>query len=143
MVSSSHQVFISHSSTDTWVARQIANYICTCGASCFLDESNVQIGDDFEEKIREAANASNELLVLLTPWAIDRPYVWLEMGAFWGPGKRIVGVLYGLTENQLLAMEHVPMLLKRSELISLNEIESYFNQLQRRMQRSGVSDEKE
>src|SRR5689334_4371608 len=82
MMSSTHQVFISHSSSDTRVARQIANYICDCGAACFLDESNVQIGDDFEEKIREAANASDELLVLLTPWAIDRPYVWLEMGPF-------------------------------------------------------------
>ena len=68
-----------------------------------MDESNVQIGDDFEEKIREAANASDELLVLLTPWAIDRPYIWVELGAFWGARKRIVGVLYGLTSNQLRA----------------------------------------
>src|ERR1043166_2290014 len=126
MMSSTHQVFISHSSTDTWVARQIANYIAACGASCFLDESNVQIGDDLEEKIREAANASDELLVLLTPWAIDRPYIWVELGAFWGARKRIVEVLYGLTSNQLFAMEDIPMLLKRSDLISLNEIESYF-----------------
>jgi hypothetical protein len=77
------QVFISHSSMDTWIAKQIATLIGQCGATCFLDEADVQIGDDFEDKIREAANASGELLVLLTPWAIERPYIWLEMGVFW------------------------------------------------------------
>jgi hypothetical protein len=133
MTSSAHQVFISHSSTDTWIAKQIANYIGDCGAACFLDESSVQIGDDFEEKIREAASASGELLVLLTPWAVDRPYIWLEMGAFWGSGKRIVGVLHGLTKTELLAMEHVPGAVKRIDLINLNDIDSYFIQLKRRM----------
>jgi hypothetical protein len=132
-MSSTHQVFISHSSTDTWVARQIGKYIGDCGAACFLDESSIQIGDDFEEKIREAANASGELLVLLTPWAVNRPYIWLEMGVFWGSGKRIIGILHGLTKNELLALERVPVLLKRIDLISLNEIDSYFNQLKRRM----------
>jgi hypothetical protein len=24
------------------------------------------------------------LVVLLTPWALERPYVWIELGASWG-----------------------------------------------------------
>lgn len=74
-------VFISHSSRDTWVAKQIAREISACGASAFLDEADVEVGDDFEERILEFLEKANELLVLLTPWALDRPYVWAELGA--------------------------------------------------------------
>jgi hypothetical protein len=45
------QVFISHSSIDTWVAKQIALQIENCGARFFLDEADIHHGDDFEEKI--------------------------------------------------------------------------------------------
>lgn len=127
------QIFISPSSTDAWIARQIANHIRQCGAISFLDEVDVEIGDDFEGKIREAARDSVELVILLTPWAIYRPYIWLETGLFWESQKRIVGVLHGLTAKKLSKLERVPVLLKRIDLIDLNDIESYFAQLKRRM----------
>jgi len=44
-------VFISHSSADTWVAKQIAREIAACGATPFLDEAHVDAGADFEEDI--------------------------------------------------------------------------------------------
>jgi hypothetical protein len=34
-------VFVSHSSADTWVAKQIAREIEACGATPFLDEAQV------------------------------------------------------------------------------------------------------
>ncbi|MCK6620582.1 MAG: toll/interleukin-1 receptor domain-containing protein [Calditrichaceae bacterium] len=128
------QVFISHSSIDTWVARQIANHIKSCGASTFLDEADIEYGDDIEEKILDAAQASNELLVLLTPWATKRPYIWMEIGAFWGQSKRIVGILHGLTVNQLVSQEGTPTLLKRIDLVDINTLEVYFQQLQNRIE---------
>jgi hypothetical protein len=62
-----YKVFISHSSIDTWVARQLARYIEDAGAVTFLDEADIEYGDDFEERILEALRTSQELLVLLTP----------------------------------------------------------------------------
>ena len=44
-------VFISHSGKDTWVAKQIAREVSLCGAIPFLDEADVEVGEDFEEKI--------------------------------------------------------------------------------------------
>ncbi len=69
-------VFISHASTDTWVAKRIAEKIEACGASTFLDEAHIAVGEDFEERILQALDRANELLVLLTPWSLNRPYVW-------------------------------------------------------------------
>src|SRR5438477_1668149 len=99
------KVFVSHSSVDTLVARQIARNIELCGAVAFLDEADMEHGDDFEERIIAAANSSSELLVLLTPWATTRPYIWLEMGLFWGSRKRIIGVLHGVTAEELSSDE--------------------------------------
>ncbi|MCG8360750.1 MAG: toll/interleukin-1 receptor domain-containing protein [Kiloniellales bacterium] len=129
------KIFISHSSADTWVAKQIADHIRRCGAECFLDEADIDHGDDFESRILEAAQESSELLVLLTPWATNRPYVWLEMGVFWGSGKRIVAVLHGLSAKDLARDERAPIMLKRTDLVSLNEIDTYFEQLKARVEK--------
>lgn len=123
------QVFISHSSVDTWVARQIARAVEERGAAYFLDEADMEYGDDFEDKILAAVRASQELLVLLTPWAIKRPYIWLEIGAVWGQGQRIVGVLYGLGVKELMTDEGTPALLKRITLVEINKLDEYFDQL--------------
>ncbi len=76
-------VFVSHSGEDTWVARQIAREIAKCGARPFLDADHVDIGADFEEEIRDSLNKADELVVLFTPWALDRPYIWMEIGGAW------------------------------------------------------------
>ena len=44
-------VFISHSSQDTCIAKQIAREIAARGATPFLDEAQVDAGSDFEEDI--------------------------------------------------------------------------------------------
>ena len=129
------QVFISHSSSDTWVARQISYHLEQCGAVTFLDEADIEYGDDFEERILTAVQASEELLVLLTPWSVRRPYIWLEIGAIWGQGKRIVGVLHGLNANELITQEGTPALLKRIDLVEINKIDIYFEQVKARIAR--------
>lgn len=64
-------IFVGHSGLDTWVARQIAREIEACGAIPLVDA-----GADFEEDILQFLEKAHELVVLLTPWALDRPYVW-------------------------------------------------------------------
>ncbi len=127
------RVFISHSSRDTWVAKQIAGHVSACGAGTFLDESDIEYGDDFESRIIAAADHSTELLVLLTPWATNRPYIWIEIGLFLRDRKRIICVLHGLTAKEISTDERIPALLKRIELVEINELDGYFNQLKKRV----------
>jgi nucleotide-binding universal stress UspA family protein len=88
-------IFISHSSRDTWVAKQLAAHIEAAGADVFLDEANIDVGSEFEREILAALREADDLIVLLTPWALDRPFVWAEIGGAWLRGIRIVGVLLG------------------------------------------------
>jgi hypothetical protein len=122
-------VFISHSGKDTWVARQIAREIVACGATPFLDEAAVDAGSDFEEEILEFLEKAHEMVVLLTPWALDRPYIWAELGAAWGRRIPVVAILHGLAASEIQSMAGLPVLLKKRDMIELNEIHKYFDQL--------------
>lgn len=125
-------VFVSHSGQDTWVAKQIAREIERSGAKAFLDEAEIDAGADFEEDIRNLLERADELVVLLTPWALDRPYVWIELGAAWGRRIPIVALLLSITPGELQSRPGVPVLLKKRDLLELNDIETYLDQLRRR-----------
>lgn len=126
-------VFVSHSGADTWVAKQIAREIGACGATPFLDEAQIDVGADFEEDILAFLEKAHELVVLLTPWALERPYVWAELGAAWGRRIPIVGLLHGITAAELQSRPGIPILLKKRDLLALNEIDTYLGQLRTRV----------
>jgi hypothetical protein len=89
------QVFVSHASADKWLATAICEKIESVGAIYFRDDRDIHGGDDIPEAIRTQINSSRELVVLLTPDSIDRPWVLLEVGAAWGRRRhyRIIPVL--------------------------------------------------
>jgi hypothetical protein len=126
-------VFVSHSSQDTWIAKQIAREIESRGAMPFLDEAQVDAGADFEEDILNFLERAHELVVLLTPWALERPYVWAEIGAAWGRRIPIVALLLGITATELQSRPGIPVLLKKRDLLQLNEVEVYLDQLSGRI----------
>ncbi len=126
-------VFISHSGQDTWIAKQIAREIGQRGAIPFLDEAQIDAGADFEEDILNFLERAHELVVLLTPWALDRAYVWAEIGAAWGRRIPIIALLLGLTPAELQTRPGIPVLLKKRDLLQLNEIEVYLYQLATRI----------
>ena len=72
---------------------------------------------------------------MLTPWALERPYVWAEIGAAWGRRVPIVALLLGITAAELQTRPGIPVLLKKRDLLQLNDIEVYLEQLQARVQR--------
>jgi hypothetical protein len=110
-------VFVSHSAADTWVAKQIARAIAECGATSFVDEADIDAGTDFEEIILASLERADELVVLITPWALDRPYIWVELGAAWSRRIPIVALLHGMTAAELQARPSVPVFLKRRHLL--------------------------
>jgi hypothetical protein len=122
-------VFVSHAGEDTWVARQIAREITARGARPFLDEADIDVGAEFEEDIRNFLDQADELLVLMTPWALERPYVWAEIGAAWIRRIPIVVILHGITVSDFQARPNAPVFLKKRDMIRLNDIDQYFDQL--------------
>lgn len=125
-------VFVSHCGSDTWVARQMAKRISRSGCRPFLDDFEIQAGSDFDAEILKFLERAHELVVLLTPWALDRPYVWAELGAAWVRRIPIVAVLHGLSPSDLQSRPEVPVFLKAKNCRHLNDIDRYFSELRER-----------
>jgi hypothetical protein len=132
------EVFISHASCDEWVAKQIARRIEQFKVATFLSELHIKLGDeDFEDRLLEALDQCSELIVLLTPEALQRPYVWMELGAVWKTRKRASVILYRLAVEDLRKRNEVPLFLLKSELIDINrDTERFLKQLQARFRAS-------
>jgi TIR domain-containing protein len=132
------EVFISHASCDEWVAKQIARRIEQFKVATFVSELHIRLGDeDFEDRLLEALEQCSELIVLLTPEALQRPYVWMELGAVWVTHKRASVILYRLTVEDLRKRSGVPLFILKSELIDINrDTEHFLEQLQARFRSS-------
>ena len=126
-------VFVSHSARDTWVARQIAREIAECGAEPFLDEAEIEVGEDFEEEILVFLDKADELVVLMTPWALERPYVWAELGAAWSRRIPIVMLFQGMTPGEFQSRPGIPVFLKKRNMVDLNAIDGYLAELKKRV----------
>ena len=129
------QIFLSHSSQDTWVATQIANHLRRAGATPFLDVFDIDHGQDYDDVIRRATVNSHEALILLTGAAARSNNVWMEVGAFWGQGKNVTCVLYGVTIASLSKDPKIPAFVKRGQHVGINDIDGYFKKLTRRIAR--------
>ena len=78
--------------------------------------------------------AAELVLVLATPWALERPYVWLEIGAAWIRRLPIVVVLHGVTAAEFQEKSRMPNLLKQRKLIDINAVDRYFEELRTRVE---------
>lgn len=126
-------VFISHGGQDTWVARQIEREVRSAGANTFLDEADIGVHESFPDVIRSYLDQADELLVLLTPWSLQRPWVWIEVGAAFQRNIPIIGVLYGVSPEDLYRNPGIPVILLERNLVGLNDVDQYFLQLAARV----------
>lgn len=122
---------MSHATADKWLATILCEKIEATGATTFRDDRDINGGDDIPESLRQAIAGSDEMVVLLTPESIHRPWVLMEVGAAWqrGDDMRIVGVL------QHVSVEPIPAMLKSKKIIDLNAFDSYLKELKARMRK--------
>jgi hypothetical protein len=124
-----YQVFVSHATADKWLATTFCEKIEAAGASTFRDDRDINGGDDIPEEIRTQIKRSRELVVLLTPESVDRPWVLIEVGAAWCWRKdyRIVPVLCHVT------VDRIPDLIRAKKGFHLNEFDQYLRELTKRV----------
>jgi hypothetical protein len=120
-----YQVFVSHATADKWLARVFCDKIAETGATTFRDDRDIDGGDNIPDTLRRQIKASKEVLVLLTPKSVGRPWVTLEVGAAWGHGPRvrIVVITYHVTADQ------IPAMIQSNKAIELNDFDLYLNEL--------------
>ena len=127
----SYTAFISHSTKDRFIARQVAGLIQEAGhergIETFLDEKDIEFGGSIPERIRQEIRDCGELVVLLSEYSVDRPWVLIEIGAAWVLEKRIVAVMDKLSPDQM------PDVIAPYRAVDLNDVQAYVDELVERM----------
>lgn len=127
-----YRLFISHGGDDTFIVKEFLKpKVESTGASVFLDAGRLEYGDDFRDVILAELAAADELLVLLTPSSIRRPWVAAEIGAALVRSKRIVAMRYGPSEVELQELGLLS-LIGTTTLLRLDDFDEYVSQLKRR-----------
>jgi hypothetical protein len=128
---SPYQVFVSHATADKWIATTFCEKIDAIGAKSFRDDRDIDGGDSIPETIRTQIQVSRELVVLLTPDSVDRPWVLLEVGAAWGRRQdyRIVPVLCHVT------VDAIPDIIEGKKAFHINEFDQYLKKLAKRVKK--------
>jgi len=120
-------VFISHSTKDRWVAKQMSNLIeekgREWGIKTFLDEKDIDGGDSIPESIRINIQKCDEFLLLLSRYSVNRPWVLIELGAAWGLEKRVVTIIDKVTPDEM------PEVISPYKAIDINNFDQYIAQL--------------
>jgi hypothetical protein len=131
---SRYRVFVSHGSNDRWVARRIREGLPTAYVDCFLDETDIELGDNFRTVILDEIEKCHELLVLLTPSSLHRAGVFAEVGAALSKGRRVVAIRFGLDMEEL-HRRGVVSLIGDTQIIELDLVDSYIEAVTNRARR--------
>jgi hypothetical protein len=101
----------------------------SAGVRTFRDDRDIDGGDDIPDRIWLELQKAAELVVLVTPNSVQRPWVLFEAGAFWGKhmDRRIVVVTY------LVDADSIPAMLRAKKAIALNDFDDYVVELKKRM----------
>lgn len=124
-------MFVSHATADKWLARVLCEKIEETGARTFRDDRDIEGGDNIPDTIQQQIVRCKEMVVLLTPESVNRPWVLLEVGAAWGrrrhPRIRIIAVLCHVT------VESIPDMIASKKAVPLNEFDQYVDELRQRV----------
>jgi hypothetical protein len=126
-----HLVFISHSTKDRWIARQMATIIETrgrrYGVATFLDERDIEGGDSIPETILTKLRNCQEFVILLSPQSIARQWVLGRARGRLGLQKHIVPIVHGVAPTD------IPDIIRLTKAHELNDFEHYLDELVRRV----------
>src|SRR5262245_46278473 len=104
--SDSYSVFVSHATYDKWIATVLCEKIekVRSHIHCWRDDHAIEGGSSLLKEIHQAIHECSELVVLLTPASIQRPWVLFEIGAAWSLNRKIVPLVYHVEAKDIPEM---------------------------------------
>lgn len=128
-----YRVFFSHGGEDTFMVEDyFGPKIRASGAEVFVDNGAILYGDDFREEVFQELQRCDELLILLTPSSVKRPWIFAELGASIVRKVRVVAIRYGVSEEDLRTLG-VLSILGTSKILLPSDTARYVDQLRDRV----------
>ena len=117
------KIFISHSSHDKWVARQISKMLEADAHETFLDEKDIKTGDSINKEIQKHLKDSDHLLLLISPTSVSSQWVFIELGGAIALDKKVIPVLLHVGSNE------IPSAISNLLARDINDLDKYFQEL--------------
>jgi hypothetical protein len=74
-----YRIFISHASEDKGLALLLAAHLKVLDFDVYIDERDIHTGMDFTKEIHDNIAQSQELIVLLSPRSVKKPFIPYEI----------------------------------------------------------------
>jgi len=87
------KVFISYSSVDESVAKEIQSTLEQVGIGSFLDRKDIDWGDDILERVARGLTDSSAVVVIISPASLKSQWVPFEVGHAMALGKKVLPFL--------------------------------------------------
>lgn len=116
------KVFISHSHSDTLLAARVSKALEGNGLEVWDPDRELLPGDNWAREVSRALEESEAMVVLLTPAAVDSPYVRREMEYALGAknfSNRLIPVVVGDPEQ--LPENRIPWMVRRLPRFGLKD----------------------
>jgi hypothetical protein len=87
------KVFISYSSVDEALAREIQSTLEQIGVAIFLDKKDIAWGDDILDQVATGLSNSSAVVVIISPASLKSQWVPFEVGHAMALGKKVLPFL--------------------------------------------------
>src|SRR2546426_12736027 len=121
-------VFVSHSTCDAWIARNIGEKIRALGAKSWLDMKDLEGGEVLVDSILEGIKAADEAVFVISPKSIKSQWIMFEIGAARIQRKRVTPILNNVRYDAIRPLKDV-------KAMDLNEIDDFLTQLRKRVEK--------
>jgi hypothetical protein len=97
----SYDLFLSYAAADGAIASELRVDLERQNVKCFMAEKDIAVATEWQDAIRDALLGANRILILITPRSLNRPWVFMEIGAAWALGKTLIPVLIQVNPTDL------------------------------------------
>lgn len=75
------RVYLAHATADKPIVRPLAEQLMANGVDVWLDEWDIEVGDSLRQKMEAGLSGMTHFVVVLTPTALKKPWVAMEIDA--------------------------------------------------------------
>lgn len=112
------RIFISYSHTDKEVVDAITARLNALAIPCFLDEKDIDLGQDIPERVHGGISSCSDLIVVISPGSRKSAWVPFEIGIATGLGLGIIPFLAHPAEEPLPFMKNIRYTANIDDLIA-------------------------
>ena len=130
----SYKIFISSSSKDLDLARDLAKRLRKSGLKVVMPEPAETINAEYiKGRLKVVLRTVTEVIVILTKNSVNNQWVMFEIGYATSSGVHVTPIIQGIEQKEL------PEIIKQMDYVKYGDLDQYISKLQQRVEEPSKS----